>query len=36
MICYIWGAVGLAVGVVIAVIGMLFGVWMDERRDRQE
>ena len=33
MICYIWGAVGLAVGVVLAVMGMLVGVWMDERKD---
>ena len=29
----IFGAVGLAVGVVLAVMGMLVGVWMDERKD---
>jgi len=33
---HIWFTVGLALGVVLAVMGMLVGVWMDERKDRQE
>lgn len=30
---HIWFAVGLALGVVLAVMGMLVGVWMDDRRE---
>lgn len=34
-IAYIWGACGFATGVVMATIGMLIGVWLDDRRNER-
>ena len=35
MINLIWGACGFAVGVILATIMMLVGVWLDEREVRR-